>query len=94
MGPRQPQLLCADPWESQWALPHQPQTPAGLLDLPPVPLGKGLPLHGNRSLHAQEGQARWRGSVPGPAPQSPASVPEVKSRPYRECTFPCGSPWS
>lgn len=69
-------------------LPHHPQTPARLLDLPPIPLRKGLPLHGNRSLHAWE--ARWHGSVPGPAPQSLASVPEVKSRPYRECTFPVG----
>lgn len=25
MGPQQPQQLCADPWEPQWAFPHQPQ---------------------------------------------------------------------
>ena len=50
-------------------LPHHPQTPAGLLDLPPIPLGKRLLLHGNWSLHAQEGQARWPGSVPGQLPR-------------------------
>ena len=50
-------------------LPHHPQTPAGLLDLPPIPLGKRLLLHGNQSMHAREGQARWHGSVPGQLPK-------------------------
>lgn len=46
-----------------------------------------------RSLHAWEGQARWHGSVPRPAPQSLASVPEISPGPT-ENAFPCGSLWS
>lgn len=93
--PHQPQQL----WQTLASAP-QPRTPPPPTDTCRTP---GSASHSTWEAPSPSwelvsarpggsGQVAWL--CPWAAPQSLEAVPGVKPRPYRECTFPYGSPWS